>query len=101
MLTILSILLAFIIITYAYMQQDKFGKQPSGERLQRIMQSLNYRDGKFQNQNPTPDLTDGANYYSVLRDFIFKGSKRSKPLDVLPSQKTNLLSLSPDKDILV
>ena len=30
-----------------------FGKTPSGERLARIQQSPNYREGKFQNLEPT------------------------------------------------
>lgn len=101
LLIILSILFIFAIVVYLFMRQQKFGSISSGERMQKIIQSPNYINGKFQNQHPTPDLTEGATYFSVLREFFFQKSKRSKPSVVLPSKKTNLLTLSPDKDTLV
>ncbi|MEP7256689.1 MAG: MBL fold metallo-hydrolase [Ferruginibacter sp.] len=101
LLIIIAIVFVFIVVVYAFMQQAKFGKSPSGKRLQRIMESPNYRDRKFQNQSPTPDLTEGANIFSVLKEFLFNKSKRSKPSVVLPSKKINLLSVDPGKDILV
>ena len=101
LLIIVTVLFVIIVVVYAYMQLPKFGKQPSGKRLQKIKQSPNYKDGKFQNQSPTPDLTDGANYFSILKEFAFNKSKRSQPSAVLPSKKINLLSLGQGKDILV
>jgi L-ascorbate metabolism protein UlaG (beta-lactamase superfamily) len=83
------------------MQQPKFGKLPSGTRLERIKQSPNFRDGKFQNLSHTPDLTDGATYYTVLRDFIFKAKPRRIPVDEIPHVKTDLKNLPADKDVLV
>ena len=53
------------------MQQPQFGKLPSGERLARIEKSPNYRNGAFQNVNHTPDLTEGASFFTVLKEFIF------------------------------
>ncbi|HNF44747.1 MAG TPA: MBL fold metallo-hydrolase, partial [Ferruginibacter sp.] len=96
-----SILALLFIAGYFFMRRPAFGQLPAGERLERIQRSPNYRDGKFQNQNPTPDLTDGATFFSVLRDFIFKRSKQSVPPAPLPSVKTNLAGLSPDEDVLV
>ncbi len=96
-----TIIVVFIIWIYIFMQQPKFGKAPAGERLRRIKESPNYRDGKFQNKSPTPDLTEGATMFSVLKDFFFNKNERGKPSIVLPSKKNNLLTLSPDKDILV
>lgn len=83
------------------MRLPKFGKEPSGVRLQKIKASPHYKGNKFQNQNPTPDLTNGANYYSILRDFFFNKSKRGKPSVVLPSKKTDLHALNPGRNILV
>jgi hypothetical protein len=40
------------------MQGKQFGKQPSGKRLERILKSPHYKDGKFQNLNPTPQLAE-------------------------------------------
>ena len=78
-----------------------FGKKSTGERLEKIKNSPNYKDGQFQNLSHTPDLTDGAGYFTVLKDFLFGKSKRSKPAGRLPSQKTNLLTLEPGENILV
>ena len=74
LLLVVIVVFALIIAGDAYMRLPKFGKEPSGVRLQKIKASPNYKGDKFQNQNPTPDLTDGANYYSILRDFFFNKS---------------------------
>ncbi|HNU87146.1 MAG TPA: MBL fold metallo-hydrolase, partial [Ferruginibacter sp.] len=100
-LFIVTVVIVFIIAVNVFMQQSKFGKIPAGKRLEEIMSSANYREGKFQNQSPTPDLTEGANYYSILKDFFFYKSKRSAPSVLLPSQKTNLLTLDPEKNVLI
>lgn len=100
-LFIVTVVIVFIIAVNVFMQQSKFGKIPAGKRLEEIMSSANYREGKFQNQSPTPDLTEGANYYSILKDFFFYKSKRSAPSVLLPSQKTNLLTLDTEKNVLI
>lgn len=83
------------------LKQPQFGKLPSGERLERIKKSPNYRNGAFQNQSPTPDLTDGATYFSVSKEFFFGRNKRATPTDSIPSTKTDLLHLDPNQDVLV
>lgn len=89
------------VVVIAYMQHPKFGKAPRGERLERIRQSPNFRDGSFQNISPTPDLTDGATYFSVLRDFLFRQNKGGTPIDSLPVVKTDLFALPPEQNVLV
>ncbi|HTE25543.1 MBL fold metallo-hydrolase [Flavitalea sp.] len=96
-----SIIMLFIIATFFYMRQDKFGQLAEGNRLERIKKSPNYHDGKFQNIHHTPQITEGYSYTEVLYEFIFKHTKRRKPDDKIPSMKTDLLHLSPDQDILV
>ena len=81
-MVIIILLIVIVIVVYAFMQQSMFGKIPTGERLDRIKQSANYKDGKFQNQSHTPDLTEGTSYYAVLKEFIFHKSKRSKPTTI-------------------
>ena len=95
------LILVVILATMIFLQQPQFGKTPSGERLERIRKSPHYRNDKFQNLNPTPDLTEGVSYYTVMKEFFFEKSKRSEPRDRLPSKKTDLLKLSPDSDVLV
>ncbi|MDB5280141.1 MAG: beta-lactamase [Ferruginibacter sp.] len=96
-----AIVFVFISAAYLFLQQPKFGRRPAGERLEKIKKSPNYRDGQFQNISFTPDLTDGANFFTVLKEFFFDRSKRSKPAATLPSKKMDLLNLSPDENILV
>jgi len=83
------------------MQQKRFGKVSDGNRLERIYQSPNFRDGKFQNQHYTPDLAEDVSMISILKEAIFDRSKRNRPADILPSVKSNLLTLDPAVDLLV
>lgn len=83
------------------MLQPQSGKLPSGERLNRIELSPNYKNGQFRNINKTPQLTEGANLFSVMRKFFFGKSKNTRPSFILPFQKTNLLNLNADENILV
>ena len=102
MLLTIFILAAILVgAVYIFLQEDQFGKVPSGARLEKIQKSSNYKNGQFQNQSFTPDLAEGVSYYTVLKEFIFDKSKRIKPESVLPSVKTDLLHLDPNEDILV
>jgi len=83
------------------MQKAIFGKSPSGKRLERIRKSPNYRNGQFQNINPTPSLTEGSSYFQVLFQFLFNKTSSLYPTESLPSVKTNLLELPKDENILV
>ncbi|MDM1408296.1 MBL fold metallo-hydrolase [Myroides sp. DF42-4-2] len=69
------------------MMHPKFGKRPSGERLQRIKESVNYRDGKFQNQSHTPQLTQA--FTTALYDYLFGKSKESKPKGSVPTKEVD------------
>src|SRR6478752_7672066 len=81
--------------------QVQFGKLPSGKRLERIKKSPNYKDGAFQNQSVTPDLTEGATYYSVSKEFLLKSRKHLIPSGEIPSVKTDLLNLDIKENVLV
>jgi L-ascorbate metabolism protein UlaG (beta-lactamase superfamily) len=95
----LVVLIALAVVVF--MQQPQFGRVPSGDRLERIKRSPNFRNGKFQNIHDTPALTDGANYFSVMNKFVFKKKERVKPKDPIPHLKTDLKSLLPDANVLV
>lgn len=101
MLITIGVISAVAAGVYLFLQQPQFGSMPSGERLERIKQSPNYRDGQFQNLSPTPMLTEGASYFSMLKEFIFGNRENRVPSDSLPAKKVNLLQLSPDEDVLV
>lgn len=100
-------IITFIIIAassgavYLFMQQPRFGRAPSGVRLERIRKSPNYAGGAFQNQSPTPALAEGESYAGILWKFLFGPRERIKPEDSLPSVKNDLLHLAPDENVLV
>jgi L-ascorbate metabolism protein UlaG (beta-lactamase superfamily) len=101
MILFLVIIAVLILTVYVFMQQLKFGRIPSGERLERIKTSPQYSNGKFQNQSHTPDLTEGASFFSVLKEFLFDKKTRRTPAKLLPSAKTNLLQLRKEEDVWV
>lgn len=100
-LVILSILGLVTLITVIIINQASFGKASSGERLKRIQRSSNFRDGSFQNLNFTPVFAEDASKMDMIRDGIFKISKRKSPSVSLPSVKTNLNTLDPEKNVLI
>lgn len=83
------------------MQQAQFGKRPSGERLELIKKSRNYRNGSFQNLSYTPDLTEGASIFSVMKEFLLNDNKSKKPSQKIPTIKTDLLQLDPTENTVV
>lgn len=103
---VLLVILAAVFITlftavFFFVQQPKFGRISSGDRLEKVTQSPHFKNGKFRNLSFTPDLTEGVSYYAVLKEFLLGKSKRSKPAGVLPSVKTDLLNLDIGKNVLV
>jgi len=100
MLTI-YIVVIFAVVVYVFMQQDQFGKRPTGERLELIKQSPNYRNNSFQNLNHTPSLTEGVSMTSVLKEFLFKKNELKKPSQSIPTVKTDLLDLNPLENVVV
>lgn len=95
----LLVILVLIASVFIFMQQPSFGKLPDGRRLDRIKSSANYRDGKFQNIEPTAMMAEGVSYFGMIRDFFGKGVDR-EPQHDLPVVRTNLRSL-PDDGVLV
>lgn len=101
MLTLLIIIFLIGFFLSKYLKEPKFGKEPSGQRLDLILKSPNFRNGKFENIHKTPQITEGYSYFEVLSEFFFKKNIRRVPVDVLPSVRTNLLTLPVEEDILV
>lgn len=100
-----TVILIFIIAAAmslsAFLRMAVFGRMPSGARLKRIKKSPNYRDGAFQNQSFTPDLTEGATYFSVMREFALGDKKGQQPEVNIPAHKTDLKNLNPNENALV
>lgn len=101
LITILVLVIALVVGVLIFIQQPQFGKAPSGERLERIKKSKNYKDGAFQNLSHTPSLAEGYTMGGVLWDFLFTKYPDTNPIDALPSVKTDLNGFQPDENVLV
>jgi len=98
MLTILIIVLAVSgLSVFIFLQQAKFGRLPTGERLVRIEKSPHYRDGRFQNLIPTSTQTEGVGFVGMMAEFLRK-KERLRPAQALPALKTDLKAFFPDRD---
>ena len=101
MVIAIIIILILALAVYFFMHQPQFGKASSGDRLNKIRKSPQYKNGQFENLSNTPALTEGASYYTVFKQFFFGKNKRGIPSVTLPSKKINLLELEIGTDILV
>ena len=100
LVAMLAGLIIFIVGVGFYLQQPQFGKAPEGVRLARMQNSINYADGQFHNQIPTPQII-GANRISTLWKFLFVPKERPNPIDSIPTVKTDLLALGKEQDIVI
>jgi L-ascorbate metabolism protein UlaG (beta-lactamase superfamily) len=100
---LVSVIIFLICISgvYFFLRSRPFGAVPRGDELNLIQQSPRYKNGQFQNESNTPSLTEGASFFSVLREFLFDKSKQRIPTSPVPSIKTDLLHLDPRKNLLV
>lgn len=97
---ILLIALAVITATISiYMRLPKFGKLPTGKRLERIRQSPNFKEGIFKNIHETPQMTNDKGFGQMMKEYFSATNK--KPQLPLPSIKTDLHNLPKDKDVLI
>ena len=82
------------------MQHKIFGQLPSGERLQRVQQSPQYKDGSFSNLSPTPVMAEDSSFWKTLQSYLNK-PKSTTPPAKLPSVATNLHNLQNDRPVIV
>jgi L-ascorbate metabolism protein UlaG (beta-lactamase superfamily) len=101
MLIILTVIVLAGISAVIVLRQPRFGKQATGDRLERIKKSANYKNGSFQNRSFTPVFAEDASKWAVFKEFFFVKSINGTPKTEIPSVKTDLLNLDPSKDILV
>lgn len=100
-LTTLIIIGVPAVAVFIFIQQPSFGSTPSGERLERVKRSPDYRDGKFQNLSYTPQLTGDKGFVGSMIDFLFGKKERVTPIDELPHVDTDLHRLDRSEDLLV
>jgi len=85
-----------------FVHQPNFGKTPQGKRLERVKNSPNYRNGKFQNKNEIMELPSDRSFANNLTEVStpeHTGARR--PAIEFPVIKNNLLELNRQQDLLV
>ena len=98
---VIGVIILVGLLAFFVLRQPQFGKAPSGERLERIKQSPNYKDGKFQNLSYTPSFTEGHSMAGEVYQTFFKKHPRKFPTDSIPTLKTDLLLLHINENMLV
>ncbi|WP_456295471.1 MBL fold metallo-hydrolase [Vibrio sp. AK197] len=94
----ISILIVIVAVgVYVYLQRPQFDA-PSVEE-----QSYQgkYYQGQFHNVNEVPVTTSDDNFFVGLYKFLTDKTQDAKPAAELPSQKTDLLGLDPNENIVV
>jgi L-ascorbate metabolism protein UlaG (beta-lactamase superfamily) len=76
------------------------GRLPSGNVLQRIKESPNYKEGAFQNVSPTPMKQEGVTYWKMIRTFFRKHPGRV-PERAVPYVKTDLINVTGPEPVLI
>jgi L-ascorbate metabolism protein UlaG (beta-lactamase superfamily) len=84
-----------------FLNRPIFGKLPTGERLARIEQSPNYRDGKFQNRLPRVPFGADKSKWQIFRELLFRKVADRTPAEAIPTVKTDLFALPLEEDVLV
>jgi len=99
-LIILGIILLLAGTTLAVLSHPAFGlwRHRSTERIQ---QSPNWRDGMFQNQEPTPQFTGNTNMFKAMWTMLTTRNSARIPSEPIPAVKTDLCALPTDSDWLV
>lgn len=100
MIATVLVLTALALFIFLFLQQRVFGADPAENRLARIRNSKNYRDGSFQNLSPTDVMVKGLPPTKMVRDYWNK-SPINTPASPLPSVRTDLNALPNDKPTVV
>ncbi len=101
MIILVAAISVLAIIVFLFLEQESFGKNSAGARLERIKKSPNYKDGAFRNIHHTPDLTEGVTFFEVIKEFFFEKRARIAPDQIIPSIKTDLFQLRPEEMVLI
>lgn len=92
--TFLILLVVVIIGGGVVLNLPDFGKTPDGERMERIRESPNYRDGEFRNLELTPQITSKKSPLLMLYNFLFSKVEDLTPREKIPVVKTDLRAMT-------
>ena len=100
LLVIIGVILLFVGAGLAVLSHPAFGlwRHVSKERVEA---SPNYRDGMFQNQEPTPQFTGNESVWQQMWHFLTRPNPERVPSEPIQAVKTDLKNLPTDSDWLV
>lgn len=101
MILFLLLIATLVVSSFLIMGQSKFGKAPSGKRLERIQKSPHYKNGAFDNLRFTPQLAEDTSMPKVMFRFLFGKNEHAKPKQNFNFTKTDLKNLDPAENIYV
>ena len=101
MISILVITAGLVAAAFIIINQPKFGKIPSGARLERIQKSPHYKNGRFDNLNNTPQLAEDTSMPEVMFRFLFGKKDQLKPARRFTMKKTDLKALPTDENVFI
>ncbi len=78
------ILLLLLLIVYLFIRQPSFGNPPTGQRLERIRKSPNYKNESFQNLSETSMMIEGVNMWKIVKEMYFKKHENVRPDHQIP-----------------
>jgi L-ascorbate metabolism protein UlaG (beta-lactamase superfamily) len=100
-LYILLFLAILILIIILVLQMPQFGKVPqAGPRLDKIRQSIHYKNDEFKNIDHTPVVAEGYSYFDFFKLPLQK-VEHKEPSQQIPFIKTDLKNLPVDKPIFI
>lgn len=99
--SIIGIAALLTVAVALFINQPSFGRTPRGERLERVKQSPNYRNGAFQNLHETTLMTSDRGRFEGILDFLFRKIEGLRPEQPVKAVKTNLRKIGKDEEVLV
>lgn len=75
------------------------GRNPTGERLKRVQSSPNYRNGAFQNPEPTEVILPDSSFPKIMMEFLQRPSSIMPPKP-LPSLRTDLSKIEDNRPVI-
>ncbi|MBP5244819.1 MAG: MBL fold metallo-hydrolase, partial [Succinivibrio sp.] len=100
MIIVFTVIVALAAYALYFFNSPQFGRAPSGQRLERIMKSPNFKDGVFQNREPIVNHFEDGLLVSFYK-FIFEKRDDLRPRQSIPHVKTDLKSLEKNRDLVV
>ncbi len=89
---------------YVELKHERFGASPSGDRLEKMKQYPNFKDGVFSNTEAEPTNLVKDNFLVRMYDIHFNKSGDRTPQEPIPTVKTDLKALAanePLKNVLI